>query len=635
MATANRHVSPTDGTIVPSLLDYVRVLGRRKLVLLLIVLLVPATAVAVSLKQAPTYQASASVLLSNPNVVDNVTGAQPGYVDPARVAQTLAELARVPAVVDAVLAEVPAAGLDRTEFLESSTVSTTLGSDLLTFSVESSVPSLAMQLATEYAHAFTDYQQQLKTQGVEAALAGVRQRLAELEESNATDTPEYKTLQRREQQLAAEAAARTPSAQVVREADKASKVGPRTVRNGLIAFCLGLVLALIFVFLADALDTRVRSVDTVREALGLRLLGRLAAPPSGLRKEDGLVMLADPTSRDAEQFRALRASLDFANAEHGARTIMFTSAVDMEGKSTTVANLAVAFARAGRRVVLIDADLSDPHLHRLFHLDQWPGLTDVEVEETWLVEALRPIGLTEDLVGLDDSRRRIDHTGSLEVLPGGSALQDADELGFDRAVGRIIQRVRGRADIVLVDAPPLPRSHAMALSAHVDAVVVVVRLKALTTSRLEDLRWVLEASPAQKLGFVLTGVDKSEGYGPHQRYGPSERRPAVRTRPTLTASPSAADGDGEVQSRRRIETRGRERPIGTAGEGETGARGDKATSGTPAQARSKSAGRPFGGLSPREAAQRSAQSRRAKSAQRAAAAEHSALDEAQDALEDA
>jgi succinoglycan biosynthesis transport protein ExoP len=586
VATPNRHVTSTDGTIVPSLLDYLRVVARWKLVFLLIVFLVPATAVAVSLSQAPTYRASAEVLLSTPD-----TGGQPVFIDPQRYAQTRAQLARVPAVVDQVLDEVPSAGLDQTEFLESSSVSTTLGSDLLTFSVENSDPRLARELATEYAHAFTDYQQQLET-------------------------------------------AQTPSAHVVRDADRAPKVGPRTVRNGLLAFCLGLVLAVIIVFLVDALDTRVRSVDSIREALGLPLLGRLAAPPPRLRKGNGLVMLADPASREADQFRALRTGLDLANAEYGARTIMITSAVDAEGRSTTVANLAVALARAGRRVALIDADLSDPHLHSLFNLDQRPGLTDIELGETSLVEALRPIALTDDPYGADDSSRRIERPGSLEVLPGGSAMQDPDELGFERAVGRIIQRVRGRADVVLVDAPPLLRGHAIALSPHVDAVVIVVRLKALRTSALQDLSWILEASPATKLGFILTGVDKSEGYGQHQRYAASERVPEARPRPTPTVSPSIADGDGEVRSRRPSETRARERTSETASETETDGRGDKPGSGAPAQAGSKSTGSPFGGLSPREAAQRSAQSRGAKSAQRAEAAERAALDEAQDAPKD-
>lgn len=578
MASTNRHVTPTEGTIVPSLLDYLRVLGRWKLVFLLIVFLVPVTAVAASLTQAPTYRASADVLLSTP-----ATGGQPVYVDPQRVAQTRAQLARVPAVVDRVIAGVPNTGLDQREFLDSSTVSTTLGSDLLTFSVENSDPRLAMELATEYAYAFTEYQRQLeKTQ--------------------------------------------TPSAQVVREADRAPKVGPRTARNGLLALFLGLVLALIIVFLADALDTRVRSVDSIRNALGLPLLGRLAAPPSHLRKRSGLVMLADPTSREAEQFRVLRASLDFVNADHGCQTIMVTSAVDGEGKSTTVANLAVALARAGRRVILIDADLNRPHLHQLFGLDELPGLTDLVLGDAGLDGALQPIGLAEEASELDHVSRMLHRTGSLEVLPRGSAVQNPDELGFENAVGSIIQRVRARADIVLVDAPPLLMGDTIALSAHVDAIIVVVRLKALRTSTLQDMSRILEVSPATKLGFILTGADRSGGYGQGQRYAGHKRRAEAGPRPPLTASRSTADGDGD-------DVQGRD-PSQTGSETETDGNGDNPGSGAPAPARAGPAGRPFGGLSPREAAQRSAESRRAKSAQRADAAERVRLDEARDTFKD-
>jgi succinoglycan biosynthesis transport protein ExoP len=594
VATDNRHDS-TEGTIVPSLLDYLRVLGRWKVAFILIVVLVPATAVAASLRQDPTYRASAVVYLQ-PEAVGTAS-------DPERVAQTKAELARSPDVVDDVLDAVPGAGLDREEFLESSSVSATLGRDILAFSVEHSDPQLATQLANEYAKAFTEFQEELDTQELASSLAKVRQRIAEAEvNGEGPGSPNYDTLKRQEENLmaAAASASQTRSAQLVNPADEAPKVGPRTVRNGVISFCLGLVLALVVVFLADALDTRVKSVETIRDALGVRLLGRLGTPPSRLRKRNRLVMLADPTSREAEQFRSLRWSLDLANAELGARTIMVTSALDGEGKSTTVANLAIALTRAGRRVVVIDADLVRPHLHRLFDLDQQPGLTDVELGETWLTEALRPIGVAEDSSATDDLSRRVEHAGTLEVLPAGSALQDPDELGFDSAMGRIIQRMRGRADIVLVDAPPLLRSNAIALSAHVDAVVVVVRLKALRDSALDEMGWTLEDAPAAKLGFVVTAAEKGRGYGygygygygqQRKRFGRSQR-PEGRPRPTLTVSPPTTDGDGAA----------------------------------PAEANSETAAGPFGGLSPREAAQRSAQSRRAKSAQRAAAAESAAPD---------
>jgi capsular exopolysaccharide synthesis family protein len=619
VATENRHVSPTDGTIVPSLLDYLRVLGRRKFLFLLIVILVPATAVAVSLNQEPTYQASAVVYLQ-PQALGTAS-------DPERVAQTQAELAQSPAVLDKVLDAVPGAGLDREEFLESSSVSATLGRDILTFSVEHSDPQLARQLATEYAKAFTEFREQLDTQELSNTLAQVRQRLAELEANGeGPGSPNYDALERQEENLVAAgaAASQAQSARVVTPAGEAPKVGPRTVRNGLIAFCLGLVLALVVVFLADALDTRVRSVDSIREALGLPLLGRLPAPPSRLRKDNGLVMLADPTSPEAEPYRVLRASLEFANADHSFRTIMITSAVDAEGKSTTVANLAVTLARAGRRVILIDADLSSPHLHRLFGLDERPGLTDLDLGDTRLEEALRPIGLKGEASEADHVSRRMDRTGSLEVLPGGSTLQD--KLGFENAVGRIIHRVRDRVDIVLVDAPPLLLGDAIALSAHVDAVVVVARLKALRMSTLQDMSRILEASPATKLGFIVTGVDQSSRYRQHQRYADSQRRPEGKPRLTLTVPPSPADGDDGV-------------PAGgssneTAGESETEGRGDQPAPSTPADSRSKPAPKPFGGLSPSEAGKRSWEIRRAKSAQRADAPE-SPFDATQDGLKDA
>ena len=550
MATDNRHVSSAEGTIVPSLLDYLRVLGRWKVVFILIVVLVPATAVAVSLSQEPTYRASAEVYLR----IQGSSGGAPQYVDPQREAQTLAKLARTPPVVDPVLEEVPRAGLDRTEFLESSEVSNTVGVDVLTFTVENSDPDLARELATAYANSFTEYQKGLDD---------------------------------------------LVSAEVVVPAEEVPKVGPRTVRNGLIALCLGLVLALVVVFLADALDTRVKSVDAIREALGVRLLGRLGTPPSRLRKLNGLVMLTDPTSREAEQFRSLRWSLELANTEHGARTIMITSAVDGEGKSTTVANLAVTLSRAGRRVVVIDADLGRPYLHRLFNVHQEPGLTDVELGETSLAEALRPIGVTEESSSANNSSRRIEHAGSLEVLSAGSALQDPDELGPDRAMARIFERVRDRADIVLVDAPPLLRSNAIALSTHVDAVIVVVRLNALRASALRELGWMLDDSPAAKLGFVVTGADGARGYGHGYFYG--KPRQDAKPLPAYADSPARSDGDGGASTQARSES-------APAGPSETSA--------------------------PREAGLRSAQSRKAKAVERAQAEERAAVDGGQDERED-
>jgi capsular exopolysaccharide synthesis family protein len=540
--TTNPNPTQTEGTIVPSLVDYLDVLRRRKFVFLAVAFLIPLTAVVFSLRQSPVYQASSEVLLSGESVASVVSGQSPPYVDPDRVAQTQAELARVPDVVSGVLAAVPNANLTPSAFLQSSSVSPSLGSDFLTFSVKNSDPLMAKRLATAYANAYSDYRHRLETGDIETALAGVRKQLARLEAAGETDTSTYQALLAREQELAALAAVQPRTAQVVQPADEARQVAPRTARNGLFAACVGIILALIAVFLIDALDTRVRSTETIRQVLGLRLLGRLPAP-----RQEGLVMLADPTGSEAEAVRALRASFDFANAEDGSRTIMFTSAADREGKTTTVANLAVALARAGKRVILIDADFRRPSLHRVFDLDERPGLTDVELGEAKLAAALQSMDVTDPTSPHG--------SGALQVLPAGSPLDDPDELGAERAVGRIIEKVQNQVDFVLVDAAPLLVGDAIALSAYVDAVVVVVRLKALRRSTLEDLNGILDASPAVKLGFILTGAEKSEGYGRYSSNAAAQLRSArvlpLKTSPSATSLSATEDGAGESPLRQR------------------------------------------------------------------------------------
>jgi succinoglycan biosynthesis transport protein ExoP len=503
----------------PSLLDYLAVLRRRKWLFGLTLVLVPAIAVTLSLLQKSIYQASAEVLLNTANA--SAVGGQSPYADPNRVARTKSELARVPAVAERVLNSVPGHEHTVETFLKDSSVATTVGSDLLTFSVKSSDPRMATTFATAYAQAFTDYERDAATSDLKSRRAKAAAEISRLEASGAAGSSTYRALVRQEGELATQIALQTPPAEVVRQADRAVKVAPRTFRNGAIAVFLGLVLALCVAFLGDALDTRVRSVDVLTDTWGVRLLGELAPPPRDVEKDGRLVMFAKPTSHYAEGFRVLRASLDFANSESPSRTIMVTSAVDAEGKSTTAANLAVALARAGRRVVLIDGDLRSPSLHHLFALAERPGLVDVELGDADLGEALRQIDITEGAEGGTALGRR---SGTLKVLPAGLALHDPDQLGAVAAIARIAQTVCQRADVVLIDAAPLlPVGDSIALSAHVDALLIVARPKMLNMSAVEKTRRILDASPAAKLGLILTGSEGADAYSQFRRYGHAAR----------------------------------------------------------------------------------------------------------------
>jgi succinoglycan biosynthesis transport protein ExoP len=510
MTTGRVFTSGTGGG-APSLLEYLGVLSRRKWIFLATFLLVPLVAVVLSLRQTPVYEATADVLLKPPTASD-IGGVQTGTVDPARFAETQALLARVPDVAEAALAKVPTADLTVEKFLKKSGVQPTLGSDYLTFSFKSSDAHLATALATAYAEAFTTYSLQKQLEPYRGHLADVTRQLRTLEATGETHSRTYKDLAEDERQLSAQVDYPQDSAQVVRKADKAFKIAPRTKRNGGIAVVLGLILGLGAAFLVEALDTRVRSTSAVRDVLGIPVLGQLAAPPKSVAKEGKLVMLAAPKSAEAEAFRTLRANLAFANAHHKARVLMVTSAIDEEGKSTTAANLALALARGGRSVVLVDADLRSPRLHEFFDLPEKPGLTDLELGDAELEDALREVDILE-------TNERGGRGGKLEVISAGDALHDPDELGAEAAVARVVREVRSRADIVLVDAAPLLRvGDAVALSAHVDGLLVVVRMQSLRTATLEELERTLASTPTPKLGVIITGAPPTSGV-PYRRYG--------------------------------------------------------------------------------------------------------------------
>jgi len=411
-------------------------------------------------------------------------------------------------------------------FLGASAVVPRPNADLLVITVNDGDAKLASRLATIYAQEYTKYRSALDTAAFTRARLEVERVITRLERRNERQSALYASLIDKQQQLRTIEALQTANASVVRDAGTAYKISPRPKRNAILGLVLGLVLGLGLAFLREALDTRVRTTEEIEHVLGMPLLARIPEPHRELQSANRLVMVARPSSSEAEAYRILRTNFDFFNLDAGARTVMVTSAISQEGKSTTIANLAVALTRAGHRVVLVDLDLRQPILGRFFNLAQ-PGAADISLTREPLEQVVFEDGETRPVS--DDGEQR---QGSLEVLTSRRMAQGAGEYVGSGELGRILEMLRDRADIVLVDAPPLLLlGDALQLSAKVDAIIVVTRLGVVQRQMLPDLRRALDSCSAAKLGFVVTGADREDtyryGYGYGYGYG-SGARPAGR-----------------------------------------------------------------------------------------------------------
>ena len=221
----------------------------------------------------------------------------------------------------------------------------------------------------------------------------------------------------------------------------------------------------------------------------------------------------------------LRANLEFVNLDRGARTIMVTSALEKEGKSTTVANLAVALARAGQKVALVDLDLRRPAIASFFGIPYSdPGMTNIVVGSSTLEAALVEVSRTP-MAAADASHVDGNGVGSngsggvLKVLTSGRIPPNPGELVKAKRLTAALEQLARSFDFVLIDTPPLLSvGDAMALSAHVDAMITVARLRVLRRGVLAELARTLETCATIKLGVVVTGAEAEPGYGYGRSY---------------------------------------------------------------------------------------------------------------------
>jgi capsular exopolysaccharide synthesis family protein len=290
--------------------------------------------------------------------------------------------------------------------------------------------------------------------------------------------------------------AQSGGAQVLTPADvPESPVSPKPVRDAGIALVLGFVLGIGIAFLVDTLDERIRSISDLEQLSGG--LPALALVPETDRRDPAFVAARDDAkSPAAEAYRSLRTAVKFASLEHPIKVLQITSPASGEGKTTTVANLAVALAQGGSRVVIVCCDLRRPLVHERFGVSLAPGLTDVLVGDAPLSEAVRRY---------DDK---------VYVLPAGSPPPNPSELLSTTNAGSVIRALSSEFDMVIVDSTPvLPVTDALVISRLVDATIVVVDSRTTARKGFRRTMQLLAQVNATVLGFVLNGLPAGGSYG--------------------------------------------------------------------------------------------------------------------------
>ena len=288
-----------------------------------------------------------------------------------------------------------------------------------------------------------------------------------------------------------------------------SPIRPKKGLNILLAMVVGLTLGIGTAFFFDYLDNTIKVPEDIKDYLQIPYLGPVPAfagtGDSNIQRAhaDDLVLIKAPKSTASESYRGLRTSILFSSPDKEPQVIIIGSAGPQEGKTVTSANIAIAMAQAGNRVLIIDGDMRRPRLHRLFGVSRDPGLSNILVGNCELDKAV----VATDIPNLD-------------FLPCGPIPPNPSELIGSDAMSRLLDLLRTRYDRVIIDSPPITAvTDTVVLSKKVDGVAVVIRAadtpKELIRSGVEQLRTV----NAHILGAILNVVDMSgEGYYYYQYY---------------------------------------------------------------------------------------------------------------------
>lgn len=293
----------------------------------------------------------------------------------------------------------------------------------------------------------------------------------------------------------------TPSiVQVEQALPAAEPIRPRPIVNMAMGGILGLLLAGGFAFISEYLDDTLRSPEEVSEILHLPVLGYIGDMEQQPRLRDDKrknlpYVLAQPRSPVAEAFRSLRANLEFVDLDRPVQTLAVTSSSVSEGKTTIATNLAIVMSQLGRKVVLIDADLRRPRVHRALGISNVMGLSDVLRNHATIQEVAQPWG-----------------NGNLMVVTSGSLPPNPAEVLSSTRMAQVMEELKSIAHMIVIDSPPSLLADTAALAARADGVLLVIQSNKTQLNTAMAMIEQLRRVGAHVVGVALNRINTRESF---------------------------------------------------------------------------------------------------------------------------
>ena len=433
--------------------DYVDIARRRWLIVLIVALATLALAAGVTLMMTPRYTATTRLFVGVQGTGSAVELAQGSTFAEAQMT-SYAEVATSPLVLDPVIQQL---GLKVTPSVLARQITATVPTE--TVILELSVTNADATQAAAIANA-------VGSKVSEAASALSPDRADGSQAVRATT-------------LAPAGVPLTPSS-------------PNIIRNLALGLVVGLLLGFGLALLRHVLDTKVRSEQDIRAVTDHSVLGVIAFD-EGVPSHP-VILRDEPRSAASEAIRRLRTNLQFIDVAQRSRSIVISSSVPGEGKTTTAINLAVSLADAGSRVLLIDADLRRPSIAEYLGLEGRAGLTTALIGKATVADVVQPWSDT-----------------SLDILPAGQVPPNPSELLGSKAMATLLERVTSTYDIVLLDSPPLlPVTDAAVLGRQAGGLLVVAGVDRIHRPQLRETMNSLETARCHVVGVVINKIAKRE-----------------------------------------------------------------------------------------------------------------------------